>query len=409
MLAVCATAWPASAVSAGNTAVSADIGAPAAKSSAAPRIPLCPGLVVVTAVSQREGDYESIKTVESIDGAQLRLKYSAEGVSHDLFGGDVVQHVTVHRTVFLEDLQSASLYLQQYYAKAPDSVRGTTAIGTSAAVLRALKTRGEAELTIFQPMSGEVGVDPAIHPNVSDFQMTATLHRVESTDVMLPVLVNGIVTQLPTVHASGDYFGDRTELYFLDDEHNPLTIKYRFGVGALGPEAQWRPGMTDAQIAQLKPADRDDFDVVRISFTCAPPAAAAGEPPAGSAAPEEVAIETSLAKTGKAVIYNIYFSFNSDRLRDESQPTLKAIAAVLARHPEWKLNVVGHTDNVGGSAFNLGLSQRRAAAVRNALVQQQHVAPDRLAASGAGDTQPQDNNATLEGRARNRRVELTRQ
>lgn len=105
-------------------------------------------------------------------------------------------------------------------------------------------------------------------------------------------------------------------------------------------------------------------------------------------------------------IYSIYFSFDSDRLRDESQPTLKDIAEVLRRHPDWKLQVNGHTDGIGGDQFNLDLSKRRAAAVKNALVQQYKVGADRLATSGYGKSQPKDTNDTLEGRARNRRVEL---
>jgi OOP family OmpA-OmpF porin len=71
--------------------------------------------------------------------------------------------------------------------------------------------------------------------------------------------------------------------------------------------------------------------------------------------------------------------------------------------------VDGHTDNIGGDTFNLDLSQRRAAAVKQALATRYHIGPDRLSTAGFGATRPVESNDTMEGRARNRRVELVRQ
>ena len=88
---------------------------------------------------------------------------------------------------------------------------------------------------------------------------------------------------------------------------------------------------------------------------------------------------------------------------------LEEIAGVLKTNPDWKLTVSGHTDNVGGDAYNLDLSQRRAAAVKLALVTRYHIAPERLATDGFGATRPVATNDTLAGRALNRRVELTRE
>ena len=81
----------------------------------------------------------------------------------------------------------------------------------------------------------------------------------------------------------------------------------------------------------------------------------------------------------------------------------------LGKNPAWKLSVEGHTDNVGGDAYNLDLSNRRAAAVKQALVERLQVAADRLTTTGFGASRPRETNDTLEGRARNRRVELVRQ
>jgi OOP family OmpA-OmpF porin len=113
--------------------------------------------------------------------------------------------------------------------------------------------------------------------------------------------------------------------------------------------------------------------------------------------------------TGKVALYGILFDFDKDVIKPESKPTLDEIAFLLSARPELRLNIVGHTDNQGSADYNLDLSQRRAASVAAALTAQYGVAPDRLAAGGAGMTQPVDTNDTEEGRAKNRRVELQAQ
>src|SRR6185437_5587701 len=123
-------------------------------------------------------------------------------------------------------------------------------------------------------------------------------------------------------------------------------------------------------------------------------------------APEKK-IEQELSKNNKALVYGIYFDYNSDEIKKESEPVLKEIAQAMADRPNWKLMITGHTDNIGGHKYNLDLSQRRAAAVKKALVERYHEDPNRLSTGGDGDSDPIDTNDTLEGRARNRRVELT--
>ena len=87
---------------------------------------------------------------------------------------------------------------------------------------------------------------------------------------------------------------------------------------------------------------------------------------------------------------------------------LKEIGDLLRRHPDWKLSIAGHTDGIAGDAFNLDLSKRRAAAVKNALVTGFGANAERLTTTGYGKSRPQDTNETPEGRARNRRVELVK-
>ena len=108
-------------------------------------------------------------------------------------------------------------------------------------------------------------------------------------------------------------------------------------------------------------------------------------------------------------IYGIYFDFNSATIKPDSEAVLRQISDILHKNPDWKLSVAGHTDNIGDASTNQGLSERRAAAVKNALVNEYKIAADRLTTRGYGASRPIESNSTVEGRARNRRVELQRQ
>lgn len=120
-------------------------------------------------------------------------------------------------------------------------------------------------------------------------------------------------------------------------------------------------------------------------------------------------MEEKLAKKENVKVYGIYFDFASAKIRPQSKPTLEEIAGVMKAHPDWVLRVEGHTDNVGGDAFNQGLSEQRAAAVKKTLVEDYHIPANNLTTAGYGASRPADTNETMEGRARNRRVELARQ
>jgi OmpA-OmpF porin, OOP family len=115
----------------------------------------------------------------------------------------------------------------------------------------------------------------------------------------------------------------------------------------------------------------------------------------------------AIAGTGRVATHGILFDTGSDRIRVESTPTLKEIAAMLTAHPDLKLDVEGHTDTVGDAAANQALSERRAEAVV-AWLTGQGIAADRLTPKGYGATRPIASNATPEGRQINRRVELAR-
>jgi OmpA-OmpF porin, OOP family len=119
-------------------------------------------------------------------------------------------------------------------------------------------------------------------------------------------------------------------------------------------------------------------------------------------------IYDDLVAAGHVATQGLLFDTGSDRLRPESTPTLKQIAAMLQQHPELRLRIEGHTDNVGAKDANRTLSDKRAAAVKATLVGEYHVAAGRLESKGFGDTKPAGANDTPEGRSNNRRVELVK-
>jgi OmpA-OmpF porin, OOP family len=119
-------------------------------------------------------------------------------------------------------------------------------------------------------------------------------------------------------------------------------------------------------------------------------------------------IYDELSASGRWTTQGILFETGKSDLKPESTPTLKAIAAALKGHPDLKVEIQGHTDNVGSTASNMTLSQARADAVKAALQADYAIDAGQLTAKGYGDTKPMGKNTTPEGRANNRRVEIVK-
>ncbi len=117
----------------------------------------------------------------------------------------------------------------------------------------------------------------------------------------------------------------------------------------------------------------------------------------------------ALASEGRVATQGILFDTGSDRIRPESTPTLKEIGEMLKAHADLTLLIEGHTDNVGGADANQSLSEKRAAAVRQYLVDSYGIDAARLTSQGFGASRPAASNDTPEGRQQNRRVELVKQ
>jgi OmpA-OmpF porin, OOP family len=127
--------------------------------------------------------------------------------------------------------------------------------------------------------------------------------------------------------------------------------------------------------------------------------------PAPAVVPEPAPVAPAAKEQGAIIFRNINFDFNKSNIKSESYPILDEVTEYLKANPNVKMEVQGHTDSKGTAAYNLKLSDRRAAAVKTYLVGK-GVAADRLETKGYGLSKPIAPNDTEENRARNRRVEF---
>ncbi len=117
------------------------------------------------------------------------------------------------------------------------------------------------------------------------------------------------------------------------------------------------------------------------------------------------AMKKELDVEGRITIYSILFDFDKYDLRNDSRKLLQEIAELLSGYPALKIEIQGHTDNLGGDSYNLELSQKRAEAVMQYMTGH-GIVPSRLIAKGYGSLKPIGSNNTRKGRERNRRVVL---
>ena len=259
-----------------------------------------------------------------------------------------------HRQVCRTDFANARIFAPVTSQQTPFILGGTTFFSLSQTSFRELNQSGETPHRYLHFKSGALRADlPGTlkRGNRSTYRIIVNDQSVE-----LPVReVTGAIGKALNVHPRG---------IVLDDERFPLVFDYGW----------------------------DDYSIrfTKISY------------PAASQ------LEKQLDKERRVDVYGIYFDFASDRIRSESDPILEEIGAVMLKNPEWTLSINGHTDNIGGDRFNLDLSRRRSEAVRKALTDRYKIDPARLSTSGSGASQPKETNDTVEGRAKNRRVELIR-
>jgi len=356
------------------------------------QIPLVDGLVQTGVITDQYGDHESVRSIKNVTPKTMDFVLTNELVLQDSSTGKIVsgdknstqpaKRGTGTRTIDVADLTNAHRLMHYFHIGKTDHYPGSIPLGASTEVLNQLRAGQPSQLdfqadptaTLAAAFKGHAELTEVQTQWNGNFMYKCTLNRVGTTDLSFPVLVNGVRTELPVLHASCPQGGDdEAHFYFLDQPSNGLLLA--------------------TVISSLEARTQ----IVKIDF----PASGSGKGPSP--------IEQALADKQKVAIYGIYFDFNSATIKPESEAVLKQISDILHKNPDWKLSVAGHTDNRGDNAFNQGLSERRAAAVKNALVTEYKISPDRLTTAGFGASQPIETNATVEGRARNRRVELQRQ
>ncbi len=343
------------------------------------RIPLEPHTVLTNAWGIKYGDVELINEIDSIDNSTFSATSTSPEYKDDS-GNDI--KATSHANQNCNaDFRSASTFVTVNSHNLPRLLHDVTRTRLSDAAFQAIKESGKVNLRYMDIWFVRDGVKPTYE--------SGTLTRVEPNDVDYPMIVNDQRVTLPVIHLTGTFEteskdprpqSDRpthigAELFVLDDAPDPLVLS-------------WRLRHPSFHAGNFR------VEVVKINFPVAKP---------------DNVLEQQLTQQKRAVTYGIYFDFAKATLKPESEPVLKEIAQAMKDNPDWKLTVEGHTDNIGGDAYNLDLSKRRALAVKEALVAQYNIAPDRLANDGFGASRPVESNDTLEGRARNRRVELVRQ
>ena len=332
-------------------------------------IPLVQGLTTVGSHHAPDHDFERVTRVDGVTSDDISTLHRLQMVA--AAGTAPARWAAKTRIALRTDLASAHTLNECYAHTDPETLPGTTDFQASAALLAALKSPGKAAFVLVAPSKG-TGVEAAISDHVTCQPFTGTLKRVGTADEPFALLVNGRRVQVQALHAKG-YLetaggdGEHFDFWFLDDAANPLWLK------AVGDEDT-------------------NYQVVRVDF------------------PDAVAPLADLAgKSCRAELHGVYFETGSAALLPESNAALLQAAAVMKAHPAWRMTVEGHTDNLGGAAPNLELSNRRATAVRDVLVTHDGVPATQLATQGFGLTKPVETNDTAEGRARNRRVELARQ
>ena len=124
--------------------------------------------------------------------------------------------------------------------------------------------------------------------------------------------------------------------------------------------------------------------------------------------PEKLGIGVKKTKEGMklTVPEKVLFDFNRFTLKPEAKEALSVVGDIIREHPAKQIVVTGYTDNVGSDAYNLKLSLQRAQSVADYLIYCEKMKPGLFTITGKGKTNPVASNATEEGRAKNRRVEI---
>ncbi|HDP89862.1 MAG TPA: glycine zipper 2TM domain-containing protein [Thioalkalivibrio sp.] len=176
-------------------------------------------------------------------------------------------------------------------------------------------------------------------------------------------------------------------------------------------------GVVGAIIGNVSARDQDRRDRNKRTLIAAGVGALAGGAVGAYMDRQEHELLQQMEGTGVSVIRdgdniilnmpsNVTFDFDRSEVKPTFHETLRSVALVLKKYDKTLIEIAGHTDSVGSESYNQALSERRALSVARFL-EGQNITPSRIDPIGFGELRPIATNATEEGRALNRRVELT--
>lgn len=308
-----------------------------------------PGKVLTTNFTNEFGQDADARTeIITATPEAISLQYSS---TRGLF---------TRRDILIRDRQSARTYVLGYSTRMPTVIPGSTSLGLSSDILRELRSTGRANLTL-------------IH--------SENLDRIEcnlvatGVDVRVPVIIEDRILDVPTVQARVNCgSGNRTgtgQFVVANDVNNPVLIESTLNFSW---ERRPRTNRVTRIVASL-----------------------------GLQSEMRQALDT----LGTYDVYGLLFDFDKSQLRPETAQLVREIAVMLQQNAGWTILIAGHTDSTGGAEHNMRLSRQRAESVVQALISN-GVAANRLQSVGHGMSKPKADNATLAGRAINRRVEFRR-
>lgn len=366
-------------------------------------LPLPPGAVVVQTLSFPDGERESFHTVAEASSKGIGWIWELMEVQ----AGDTVRD-TLRYSELAPDLAAA--HRLWVFQGDKEEHPGYTTHALSRTVYGRLRATGSDSIQVMaleEPAGGALSAIIGFSRRGVPVRWRGTLSLAAPAPVTFPLLVNGRRVSVPALHLRGTLVarGRRyePEIWVLADSTYPLLLKWR--------------GVFNQPDNLLQ--------TVRVDVPEESPSVALTDPsparPGGGAGATELGgsegtsprlglgVERELAERCRVELPGIYFAFNSAALTPTSDRSITALAGILNRHPEWTATLEGHTDSVGSAASNKVLSQRRVEAVRERLVTAHEVDGAKLRTVGYGSSRPREPNATVEGRARNRRVELVRE
>lgn len=307
------------------------------------------GMQITTTFANDLGrDADSTAIITAVTPETVSLNYAS------------TRGIYTRRDIRISDREAATAYVLGYSPRMPNMIPGSTSLGISGAVLDRLRVTGNAPLTL-------------IHSE--KLEQIPCLLRAEVVDAKAPVIIEDRVAEIPTVEANISCDGGKGtaagRLKIANDVNNPIVIESKL---KFSWERQPRTERITRVVAGL-----------------------------GMHADMEQSLKTLQAYD----VYGLHFDFDTASLRGDTAQLVREIALMLHGNPNWIIQIAGHTDSAGGPGYNTRLSLSRAQAVRTALIKH-GVEAERLKAIGYGETRPKADNATLEGRAFNRRVEFRR-